>query len=230
MSTASDMAPNGPPYRVIACPHPGSREPACTQPGALFSRLRRRVATGRPSNSFFISAAFASTNASASAGFGGCVTSPHLAVALFFADHVILLKLRRQTQEREFGFLRPGTRRIHRSRKLFGTSELQGRKDRAAHRPAFSCSWWRSFICLVRFLIRPALRRSQGQAHCRRVRSQPGSGSQCGALGHAAQNDPQSPHPSGGRRAPTAQASASADEIPITGRIPLPRKRPIPRI
>ena len=31
------------------------------------------------------------------------------------------------------------------------------------------------------------------------------------------------------RRAPTAQASASADEIPITGRIPLPRKRPIPR-
>jgi hypothetical protein len=32
------------------------------------------------------------------------------------------------------------------------------------------------------------------------------------------------------RRAPTAQASARADEIPITGRIPLPRKRPIPRI
>ena len=31
------------------------------------------------------------------------------------------------------------------------------------------------------------------------------------------------------RRAPTAQASASADEIPITGRIPLPRRRPIPR-
>ena len=31
------------------------------------------------------------------------------------------------------------------------------------------------------------------------------------------------------RRAPTAQASASADELPITGRIPLPRKRPIPR-
>jgi hypothetical protein len=31
------------------------------------------------------------------------------------------------------------------------------------------------------------------------------------------------------RRAPTAQASANADEIPITGRIPLPRKRPIPR-
>jgi hypothetical protein len=31
------------------------------------------------------------------------------------------------------------------------------------------------------------------------------------------------------RRAPTAQASASADEIPITGRIPLPRKRPTPR-
>jgi len=31
------------------------------------------------------------------------------------------------------------------------------------------------------------------------------------------------------RRAPTAQASASANEIPITGRIPLPRKRPIPR-
>ena len=31
------------------------------------------------------------------------------------------------------------------------------------------------------------------------------------------------------RRAPTAQASASAAEIPITGRIPLPRKRPIPR-
>jgi hypothetical protein len=26
-----------------------------------------------------------------------------------------------------------------------------------------------------------------------------------------------------------AQASASADELPITGRIPLPRKRPIPR-
>ena len=31
------------------------------------------------------------------------------------------------------------------------------------------------------------------------------------------------------RRTPLAQASASADEIPITGRIPLPRKRPIPR-
>jgi hypothetical protein len=31
------------------------------------------------------------------------------------------------------------------------------------------------------------------------------------------------------RRAPTARASASAEEIPITGRIPLPRKRPIPR-
>ena len=31
------------------------------------------------------------------------------------------------------------------------------------------------------------------------------------------------------RRAPTAQASASADELPIIGRIPLPRKRPIPR-
>jgi hypothetical protein len=29
------------------------------------------------------------------------------------------------------------------------------------------------------------------------------------------------------RRAPTSQASASADEIPITGRIPLSRKRPI---
>ena len=26
-----------------------------------------------------------------------------------------------------------------------------------------------------------------------------------------------------------AQASASADELPVTGRIPLPRKRPIPR-
>jgi hypothetical protein len=32
------------------------------------------------------------------------------------------------------------------------------------------------------------------------------------------------------RRAPTAQASASADEIPIMGRIPIPKKRPIPRI
>jgi hypothetical protein len=31
------------------------------------------------------------------------------------------------------------------------------------------------------------------------------------------------------RRAPTAQASASNDELPITGRIPLPKKRPIPR-
>jgi len=31
------------------------------------------------------------------------------------------------------------------------------------------------------------------------------------------------------RRAPTAQASVSADEIPIAGRIPLPRRRPIPR-
>jgi hypothetical protein len=31
------------------------------------------------------------------------------------------------------------------------------------------------------------------------------------------------------RRAPTAQASARANEIPITGRIPLPKKRPIPR-
>jgi hypothetical protein len=31
------------------------------------------------------------------------------------------------------------------------------------------------------------------------------------------------------RRAPGAQASASNDELPITGRIPLPRKRPIPR-
>ena len=31
------------------------------------------------------------------------------------------------------------------------------------------------------------------------------------------------------RRAPSAQASASNDELPITGRIPLPRKRPIPR-
>jgi hypothetical protein len=31
------------------------------------------------------------------------------------------------------------------------------------------------------------------------------------------------------RRAPTAQASASVDELPITGRIPLPRKRPVPR-
>src|SRR5258708_37687872 len=29
------------------------------------------------------------------------------------------------------------------------------------------------------------------------------------------------------RRAPGAQASASNDELPITGRIPLPRKRPI---
>src|SRR5438477_83864 len=38
-----------------------------TQPCALFSRLRRSVAIGRPSNSFFSSAAFASTNASASA-------------------------------------------------------------------------------------------------------------------------------------------------------------------
>ena len=32
------------------------------------------------------------------------------------------------------------------------------------------------------------------------------------------------------RRTTNSQASASADEIPITGRIPLPRKRPIPRI
>jgi hypothetical protein len=31
------------------------------------------------------------------------------------------------------------------------------------------------------------------------------------------------------RRAPTAQASARLDELPITGRIPLPKKRPIPR-
>jgi hypothetical protein len=31
------------------------------------------------------------------------------------------------------------------------------------------------------------------------------------------------------RRTPSAQASVSADEIPITARIPLPRKRPIPR-
>lgn len=31
------------------------------------------------------------------------------------------------------------------------------------------------------------------------------------------------------RRAPLAQASASADELRFTGRIPLPRKRPIPR-
>ena len=31
------------------------------------------------------------------------------------------------------------------------------------------------------------------------------------------------------RRAPSAQAFASNDELPITGRIPLPRKRPIPR-
>ena len=31
------------------------------------------------------------------------------------------------------------------------------------------------------------------------------------------------------RRAPIAQASASADELRITGRVPLPRKRPLPR-
>lgn len=31
------------------------------------------------------------------------------------------------------------------------------------------------------------------------------------------------------RRVPIAQASASADELPTKGRIPLPRKRPIPR-
>ena len=31
------------------------------------------------------------------------------------------------------------------------------------------------------------------------------------------------------RQAPAAHASAGADEVPITGRIPLPRKRPIPR-
>ena len=31
------------------------------------------------------------------------------------------------------------------------------------------------------------------------------------------------------RRALTAQASASADELPIMGRIPLPKRRPIPR-
>jgi len=31
------------------------------------------------------------------------------------------------------------------------------------------------------------------------------------------------------KRAPLAQASASSDELPITGRIPLPKKRPIPR-
>ena len=31
------------------------------------------------------------------------------------------------------------------------------------------------------------------------------------------------------RRAPLAQASASTDELLFTGRVPLPRKRPIPR-
>ena len=31
------------------------------------------------------------------------------------------------------------------------------------------------------------------------------------------------------RRAPSAQASASSDELPVKGRIPLPRRRPIPR-
>jgi hypothetical protein len=31
------------------------------------------------------------------------------------------------------------------------------------------------------------------------------------------------------RQVPIAQASASADELPMKGRIPLPRKRPIPR-
>ena len=31
------------------------------------------------------------------------------------------------------------------------------------------------------------------------------------------------------RRAPSAQASASNDELPIEGRIPLPKRRPIPR-
>ena len=31
------------------------------------------------------------------------------------------------------------------------------------------------------------------------------------------------------RQVPIAQASASADQLPIKGRIPLPRKRPIPR-
>jgi len=31
------------------------------------------------------------------------------------------------------------------------------------------------------------------------------------------------------RRAPNAQASASSDELPITGRIPLPKRRPITR-
>jgi hypothetical protein len=31
------------------------------------------------------------------------------------------------------------------------------------------------------------------------------------------------------RRAPGAQASVSNDELPIEGRIPLPRRRPIPR-
>jgi hypothetical protein len=32
------------------------------------------------------------------------------------------------------------------------------------------------------------------------------------------------------RQVPIAQASASADQVAIKGRIPLPRKRPIPRI
>jgi len=31
------------------------------------------------------------------------------------------------------------------------------------------------------------------------------------------------------RQVPIAQASASADQLPLKGRIPLPRKRPIPR-
>ena len=31
------------------------------------------------------------------------------------------------------------------------------------------------------------------------------------------------------RRAPNTRASAFADELPMTGRIPLPKKRPIPR-
>ena len=31
------------------------------------------------------------------------------------------------------------------------------------------------------------------------------------------------------RRAPDTRASAFADELPMTGRIPLPKKRPIPR-
>jgi hypothetical protein len=75
------------------------------------------------------------------------LASPHLSIALFLADHVILLKLRRQTQESEFKFLRPGTRRIHRSRTLFGTSELQSaRTGLFIVRPSVAADAGRSYF------------------------------------------------------------------------------------